>query len=281
MGLAASQTRLLSFTARLHSIEAKAEYILGNKKRLSNDTDAVYAKYIQAMDSVTIKSKQINSETGATTWINGSLANLMRYQTSDNTSGDVFYVQNLSSGKLYMPKEICDKYNANIGDMQSFVEQMSMHDYRPVTYDLVGTPSDTVIAKYYEEIFKSIELAGGCIELDSQYVNSASWTTNMIKSAEAILTMFEYDEIAGDGSGYLTKTNAALHTSIREVSDQNAIKIASQEYEASMEDINEKDTLYDKQLHKLESEREALETELDGLKEVMNNNVDVSFKVFL
>ena len=110
MGLASSQARLLSLTSRQHTIEANAQRLMSEKMRLSNSSDAVYQKYMNALDETALKTRQTN-DVGETSWIDGSINNLMRYNASDNTTGSVFYVQDMDSGKLYVPKEVFDNYN--------------------------------------------------------------------------------------------------------------------------------------------------------------------------
>lgn len=110
MGLASSQARLLSLTSRQHTIEANAQRLLSEKMRLSNDSDAAYQKYMDVLEDTTLKTRQIN-DLGETSWIDGSILNLMRYNSPENTDGSVFFVQDLDSGKLYVPQDVLDKYN--------------------------------------------------------------------------------------------------------------------------------------------------------------------------
>ena len=78
----------------------------------------------------------------------------------------------------------------------------------------------------------------------------------------------------------LSKTATELHVNIREVTNENAVERASQEYDAEMEFINNKDAKYDTALKQMETERSAIQTEVDALKSVMKNNIDNTFKVF-
>ena len=110
MGLASSQARLLSLTSRQHTIEASAQRLLSEKMRLSNDSDAAYQKYMDVLEDTTLKTRQID-DLGQTFWIDGNINNLMRYNADTRTAGSVFYVQDLESGKLYVPQDIFNKYN--------------------------------------------------------------------------------------------------------------------------------------------------------------------------
>ena len=553
VGLSSSQARLLSLTSRQHSVEGEAHRIQANKLRLANESDKVYSKYLNALDETSLQTLQRFKKTGAESWISGSLNNLLRYETSEDYTGNVFFVQDIASGKLYLPEGLADKYSpgmdiedfvrscdnsiiytevdhneyilkkyedmmargydtiasdaiisgyniARINDNEiidgaqivldnlpaldssgvySFSDNDSSHayglaeaiealkqrsnynttytdadkqildtylelykslgDYAPqdmseteenngmttsvnVTYDIneisaslynkkyltdnnystylkflaalnggeitfdgsfqadvtysmngnvvleqhqkndfsqsidvyndvsltsTGTsttaseilsenasgcqnyakaiskimkraietatnaedylnsvgktfedlqhyqdfkaakadydmyfpyieriPNDKVKANYYEQIFKAIENAGGCIAVNDKRAKSDSWVGNMIKSAQVILSAWDNE------TEMLSKTAPSLNTNIQEVSDQNLIEKASQEYEAELDEINTKDARYDRRLAVLESERNAISTEIDSLKEIMRNNINVNFKVF-
>lgn len=110
MGLASSQARLLSLTSRQHAVEARAQRLLSDKMRLSNDSDAAYQKYMNVLEDTALKTRQTN-DVGETFWIDGNINNLMRYNAAENTGGSVFYVQDLETGKLYVPQEVFDNYN--------------------------------------------------------------------------------------------------------------------------------------------------------------------------
>jgi len=54
MGLAASQARLLSLTARIHDVEYQAQMIQNAKLQLATLEDAAYKKYNEALDATTL-----------------------------------------------------------------------------------------------------------------------------------------------------------------------------------------------------------------------------------
>lgn len=54
MGMAASQARLLTITARLHDVEYKAQSIQNAKIQLSTQSDQVYNEYLEALNATTL-----------------------------------------------------------------------------------------------------------------------------------------------------------------------------------------------------------------------------------
>ena len=62
MGMAASQARLLSITARIHDVESKAQSIQNAKIQLSTQSDQVYQDYLDALDATTLTVKDYQGE---------------------------------------------------------------------------------------------------------------------------------------------------------------------------------------------------------------------------
>ena len=54
MGMAASQARLLSLTARIHDVEYQAQSIQNAKVALATQQDKVYEDYQKALDATTL-----------------------------------------------------------------------------------------------------------------------------------------------------------------------------------------------------------------------------------
>ena len=59
MGMAASQARLLTLTARLHDVEFEAQTIQNAKLKLADAEDAIYQRYLDALDATQITGKII------------------------------------------------------------------------------------------------------------------------------------------------------------------------------------------------------------------------------
>ena len=134
MGLAASQARLLSLTARQHTVEHRAQYLQAQKLRLANDSDRVYEKYINALDATQIETRAYDKE-GKVHWLEGSYNNLMRYTADDKSAGNVYYVQDIDDGKLYMPQEVCKAYEGAGGDLFNFLDAMNIRYTKDVHTD--------------------------------------------------------------------------------------------------------------------------------------------------
>lgn len=164
------------------------------------------------------------------------------------------------------------KTEEDMENYQKYLQiQTAADSYVP---DIEWIPNEKAKAEYYETMFKAIEAAGGVKVVSDKNAKSTSWVGNMIKSAQIILTTWDVEK------EMLSTTSPSLNTHIQEVNDKNLIEKVEQEYEAEIDLINAKDTRFDNRLQVLESERDAISTEIDSLKQIMKANIDTTFKVF-
>ena len=172
-------------------------------------------------------------------------------------------------------QEYLDSVGKTEEDLHNYISYINAKaDYESYEPYIVTTTNDTVKSAYYEQIFKAIEASGGCIAVPESRAKNDSWVGNMIKSAQIILTAWDVDK------DVLSKTAPSLNTHIQEVCNNDAVEKAEQEYEAELNIINDKDARYDRRLSTLETERSAITSEMESLKQVMKNNVDSTFKLF-
>lgn len=111
MGMAASQARLLTITARLHDVEYKAQSIQNAKIQLATQQDQVYQDYLEALDATTLTVKDYQGNR-----ITANFNNLCSMNAVDNGQ---HYALSASNGKLIVPddiKEAFDKFSENGGN---------------------------------------------------------------------------------------------------------------------------------------------------------------------
>lgn len=110
MGMAASQARLLTITARLHDVEYKAQSIQNAKIQLSTQQDQVYQEYLEALDATTLTVKDYEGNR-----ITANFNNLCGKNAIDNGQN---YALRESGGKLIVSDEIKEAYEAYVEDEQ-------------------------------------------------------------------------------------------------------------------------------------------------------------------
>ena len=119
MGMAASQARLLTITARMHDVEYAAQSIQNAKVALATQSDEAYKAYMEALDATTLTIKDNNGQTVVANFntlcgINAAKVGNYRYTLKDD------------KGRLIVPDDIAEDYAkfGNKGDAYDFAAYM-------------------------------------------------------------------------------------------------------------------------------------------------------------
>ena len=172
--------------------------------------------------------------------------------------------------------------------------------FDPKKYTLNLDSSNKADLAYYKNIFSKMQSSGyftytntpATAKDDPEHYKYASVGTgtagNVQKSPLKDNTVFE--AALRDGSlrfEYYSTTSKSFKTTtisedncIQEVSDERAIARAESKYNQDMADLENQDKKLDLELKKLDTEHSALQTEYDSVKNVVDKNVESSFKTF-
>lgn len=172
--------------------------------------------------------------------------------------------------------------------------------FDPKKYTLNLDSSNKADLNYYKNIFSKMQSSGyftytntpATAKDDPEHYKYASVGTgtagNVQKSPLKDNTVFE--AALRDGSlrlEYYSTTSKSFKTTtisedncIQEVSDERAIARAESKYNQDMADLENQDKKLDLELKKLDTEHSALQTEYDSVKNVVDKNVESSFKTF-
>lgn len=172
--------------------------------------------------------------------------------------------------------------------------------FDPKKYTLNLDAGNKADLNYYKNIFSKMQSSGyftytntpATAKDDPEHYKYASVGTgtagNVQKSPLKDNTVFE--AALRDGSlrlEYYSTTSKSFKTTtisedncIQEVSDERAIARAESKYNQDMADLENQDKKLDLELKKLDTEHSALQTEYDSVKNVVDKNVESSFKTF-
>lgn len=172
--------------------------------------------------------------------------------------------------------------------------------FDPSSYQLALDAGNKTDLNYYKNIFSKMQSSGyftytntpATAKDDPEHYKYASVGTgtagNVQKSPLKDNTVFE--AALRDGSlrlEYYSTTSKSFKTTtisedncIQEVSDERAIARAESKYNQDMADLENQDKKLDLELKKLDTEHSALQTEYDSVKNVVDKNVESSFKTF-
>ena len=133
---------------------------------------------------------------------------------------------------------------------------------------------------YYVALFEKIQECGGCQEIEAQYTSGKEgkeWFNNMVSSGRIIISEFNETTKEWDETSVATSTSTNY---LQEVTDETGQKKAEAEYEHELDIINRKDTKFDNELSKLETERTSITTEIDSISKVRDDNIERTFGIF-
>ena len=121
--------------------------------------------------------------------------------------------------------------------------------------------------------------ANGDYETDIE--NDAELLNQMLQTGRISIDMVylgRNGEVSDEPTSAASDSNIAL--TAKSSIDSTELKRAEAEYEKTLKDIDRKDKRYDMDLNRLETERTALTTEYDSVKQVIKDNIERTFKIF-
>ena len=299
MGLAATQVRLLQLTSRQHRIEYQAQRIQAQKLQLSNESDKVYNEYMAALvqykyvetdGTVSYKDATFNTMFGG---YNKGVQIPYALEILNGDDAGKFYVANQTMKNAYDANEnwaavsdndLKTKYNVTIDDnnREEYQKKYMGEKFAEQYLGKAEADCDVEEFSYYVNLYAALTESGanGVKVFDTaNYGDDYEWLTNMLANGEILL--HKYDAEAGDdGKGAWMEVAVSTDSMLQEVADEKILKKAEAEYEAETSRINRKDTQYDTLLSQTETERNAIKTEMDSLKQVRNDNIEKTFKLF-
>ena len=190
-----------------------------------------------------------------------------------------------------MPKEVdtLDHYEFKINNANTATPTLQYgQTYEPNMQPIYDWDWDN--PKVQEALQAYLLAKTGIRIVDDEQANSTEWLTNYVQAGQAQFVYFDIDSALTAGAdGKVTidtdkmqviGTSVANETSLQEVQNETYLKQAEATYEKDMKKINKKETKIDTDLEKLEAERSSIKTEQDDLKTVINDNVNLTFKLF-
>ena len=112
------------------------------------------------------------------------------------------------------------------------------------------------------------------VVLQDDMLDNNVWLHNVLNEGFVQIQVFD------DYTNKFIDTSTTVDTRLEVIPDEEEIKKAEATYEARLKEINRKESRTDEELSKLEAERTAIKTQQDDLKKIIQDNVDLSFKLF-
>ncbi|HIS36273.1 TPA: hypothetical protein IAC10_06540, partial [Candidatus Scatousia excrementigallinarum] len=120
--------------------------------------------------------------------------------------------------------------------------------------------------------------------LEDGLMNSEKWLKYALENGYVTLERVNYTEPTEDGTGLADVTwTSIIYTNATDITEQEneaAITKAEVKYQQTVRDIEAKDKQYDNILKRLDTEHNALQTEYDSIKGVINKNIERTLKMY-
>ena len=135
--------------------------------------------------------------------------------------------------------------------------------------------TNTGYINYLRNIFEEMVSQGYFTQEDeSKTIKDNTWFEEQLRKGELQLKYYS----AADQK--FISTSIDSDSNIQEVSDDRAIALAEQQYEEKIAQIESLDNKYDLELKKIDTEHNALQTEYDVMKNIIDKNIEKSFNCF-
>lgn len=298
MGLAASQGRLLSLTARNQDLIYEGQQISQQRLFLAEATREVAEKYTNAMNNKVMQAN-INGESQQLTYD--------ALTSQDPFTGLCMRLVD-KNGNVVIPGETIEVQETTVDETTNLNYKKTLNRFTN-TSDFINTQmSDLSDSKKAE--LSSYSLADIYSYYNNSYTNKTEdenitvvhrtkSTSDIVKGNESVL----YDSNVYD-SAYLQQmlltgefkiqqahpgTNGEVvfedfvwqgSTAITEVYDTTDDAAAEAEYEAATLELQKQDKILELRLDQIETQQKAVSTEIDSVKSIIKENVEDSFKTF-
>ncbi|MBE7707200.1 MAG: hypothetical protein E7Z88_00675 [Cyanobacteria bacterium SIG27] len=302
MGLSASQARFLQLTARRGDIEYEAQQINFQRLQLSNKLADASEKY----QNSTANRKMVFTFNNGTERqkVDLSYSNYKTYMNQQEGSAgiatDRYYLVSSSGNKLVVgSQEEMDKIIQNGTDRYS----QSSVDAAKAKYE-AAKANDTLSELTAQEIeLANLDTSKMQIEFtrdengnvysdyvsrkftekDFMIVPDLDDTTNFqtaIQNGTYYFAKYEQNSVTGEMELRTEGWDVLGGGAIAEEYDKSDDAQAEAEYNTAQDRIQAQDKKLELRLDQLESDRNAIQTEMESVKKVMEDNIDSTFKIF-
>ncbi len=295
MGLAASQGRLLSLTARNHDLVYEAQQISQQRLFLAEATREAADKYNKAMNN-TVMQATINGEKQQLTY------DILTSQ--DPFSGLCMRLVD-NNGNVVVPPAESLEIQQTVTDETTGETSKQLLGRFTSTSDFINARMSN-LSEDEKSALSSYSLADISAYYNNNYAdkdenisvvfrNKSVSNTNIVKSGESVL----YDEniydpkylqqmiVSGEFKIQQAQPDGSFEdlvwqgsTTVSEVLDTSDDAAAEAEYEAAMIDLQKQDKILELRLEQVETQQKAVSTEYDSVKSIIKENVEDSFKTF-
>ena len=288
MGLAASQARLLLLTAKNDALRLQAQNVAQERLLLAQAQETIAQEYSDKTTNTIYTCRVF--ENGETQQQTMNLETLAKSQAAPGVPGSIVIAD--SNGNPIVRATASDKTE----DGETAVGEYEM-SYE-VEVGGVMTPledlkeSNNALYKYYQNVIEALRTNGSNSPLQSGIANGAYqlWvqdtaetanpdSTSLILSSAGKIKKGDDVEIETSDSFFVRKNPESLSsvTSRYYTEDDAAAQAA---YNTAMAKVNTLDTRLENKLNQIETQKKAVEQEMESVDSIIQSNIERTFQYF-
>lgn len=307
MGMAASQARFLGLTARKTNTEYEGQQVNQQRTALANESSGLFNKMLKLTvpippDTNNFYNMRYTYSAGADSYEITNYApstnNLGSYKVTvnHNTTADKGYKQDLNNVNLHKDPAT-GLWTANIGSLNtqlSTIQKPDLATEMGINNPNFYTYKDANNKSYYinEDDFNAYTANGSADYTGtiSQYYYQA---TKQTKSEVIDGVSFTVDsngsftQITVPNQGTMNLTTERVRDDVGYETAMRNYTMTKDAYDKTIADINaqtsviqQQDRTLELRLKQLDTEQQALQTELESVAKVIDKNIDSTFKTF-
>lgn len=261
MGMSASQARLLSITARLSNTELQAQQIMNSKIRLASESEYINQQYLEALDQTKMQVNEYEKE--------GFVSKDVTYNqmvSFDKTGLNMPFMITDINGKAVVDTKTANAFTAANGNADAFIAAVG------------GAEPNKSQTAYYAHLF-NVMTEKGAIPIGDNEAKSADWLEDRLKAGMVFLNRYDSQKNEGKG-GYVEEYWNSASFGISEVTDDKEMNKIKAKFDGDLLNLQSQEKKLDLDLRKIDTVHNALQTEYDAAKKVIEKNIDRSFKTF-
>ena len=298
MGLAASQGRYLCLTARNSDLVYEGQQISQQRLALTNETQEVADKYNEAMNNKIMQANTADGVTQQLTYdiltsqnpysglgmrlvdVNGNVVIPGEYievsskEQQEATDGEESLSENYNSPKKYTSKDdFIQKYFSDVTeDDLTELRSMSLNDL--CNYYNEQNPDSEWNVVYKDKTSSELVGEGEHVVKDANCMDPL-YLQEMLTTGQWLLQQANPNEESGWDN--MTWQGSSLISEVYYTVDDAA---AEAEYETAMTQIQKQDKLLELRLEQVQTQQSSVEKEMESVKQIIDKNIEDSFKTF-
>ncbi len=270
MGLSASQARFLQLTARKSNVEYQAQQITFQRLQLSNKLESASMEYNDKMSNKKLVYKY-NTGTGEQK-VDLTYQNYKNYMNQQleglSTTQDKLYLVSSSGNKIIVGSE--EEMHAMIKSLNGYED-----DFTPPTAsdntegDVVPETVTKPKREYSEKDFMIVE-----------DLNDNDKFLKNIEDGVFLFAKLKYNEDTERDEFEANSWENIGNGVVSEEYDKSDDAAAEAKYNKLQQETQKIDKALEMKLDELETERNAIQTEMESISKVIDDNIEDTFKIF-